>query len=62
MAEAQDIPSSFTVFERFTIPRSLDELTASAKSADGKGVDHFFLAYGDQIVGIALTVGTPSAA
>jgi hypothetical protein len=62
MAEAQGIPLSFTLFERFTIPRSVDELTASPKSGDGKGIDHFFQAYGDQIIGIVLAVGTPTEA
>lgn len=46
------IPTSFTVFERFTIPRNLDE--GSAKSSDGKGIDHFFAGYGEQLIGIAV--------
>ena len=53
MTAEAGVPLSFTVFERFTIPRSMDELEALAtKSADGKGVDHFFIAYGDAIAGI----------
>ena len=53
MTAEAGVPLSFTVFERFTIPRSMDELEAlSTKSADGKGVDHFFIAYGDAIAGI----------
>ena len=53
MTAEAGVPLSFTVFERFTLPRSMDELDAlSTKSADGKGVDHFFVAYGDAIAGI----------
>jgi hypothetical protein len=53
MAGEQGVPSSFTLFERFTIPRSQSELEQiSSKSSDGKGIDHFFLKYGDAIVGI----------
>lgn len=50
---AQGIPLSVTMFERFTIPRSVDELEGlSTKSSDGKGVDHFFASYGDTLFGI----------
>ena len=50
---AQGIPLSVTMFERFTIPRSVDELEGlSTKSNDGKGVDHFFASYGDALFGI----------
>ena len=53
MAADQGVPSSFTLFERFTIPRSQGELAeVSSKSSDGKGIDHFFAKYGDTIVGI----------
>jgi hypothetical protein len=53
MAAEQGLPSSFTLFERFMLPRSLDELEAvSTKATDGKGIDHFFAKYGDQLVGI----------
>ena len=56
MTEAQGIPLSVTMFERFTIPRSMDEFDAlSAKSSDGKGVDHFFSAYGDALFQIFAT-------
>ena len=55
MTKEQGVPLSFTVFERFTIPRSIGDLEeVTSKSADGKGVDHFFVAYGDAIVGIFL--------
>jgi hypothetical protein len=48
--QAQGIPLSVTMFERFTIPRSVDELEGlSTKSSDGKGVDHFFSTYGDAL-------------
>ncbi|MDT0165211.1 hypothetical protein Q9R32_06565 [Actinotalea sp. AC32] len=57
LTSERGIPTSFTVFERFTIPRSTAELEAlSSKSADGKGVDHFFVAYGDAIIGIVFEV------
>ena len=53
MTAEAGVPLSFTVFERFTLPRSMDELEGlTTKSADGKGIDHFFIAYGDAIVGI----------
>jgi hypothetical protein len=56
MAADQGIPASFTVFERFTVPRSLGEFEAlSAKSTDGKGIDHFFAKYGDSLVTIFYT-------
>ena len=60
LTAAQGIPSSFTVFERFTIPRSHAEFEAltegASKSTDGKGIDHFFLKYGDALIGIAFQV------
>jgi hypothetical protein len=53
MAAEQGLPSSFTLFERFTLPRSIEDLdSVSSKSADGKGIDHFFVRYGDALVGI----------
>lgn len=56
MTQEQGVPLSFTVFERFTIPRNMEELEAlSTASADGKGVDHFFVKYGDAIAGIFFT-------
>ncbi len=54
LAEAQGIPSSIALFGQQTIPVSQDEW--SPKSADGKGVDHFFSAYGERLIGIVLTV------
>ena len=57
LTEEAGIPTSFTLFERFTIPRNLDDADAiGSKSVDGKGVDHYFAKYGDQLVGIVLTV------
>ena len=51
LAADAGVPSSFTVFEKFTIPRNLmSEEDLTGKSADGKGIDHFFYAYGEQIV------------
>lgn len=50
LTEAQGIPLSFTLFERFTIPRSVDEYEElTSKSTDGKGIDHFFAKYGDAL-------------
>jgi hypothetical protein len=54
LAEAQGIPSSIALFGQQTIRVSQDEW--SPKSADGKGVDHFFSAYGERLIGIVLTV------
>lgn len=54
MAEAQGIPTSVSVFGKQTIPVSQDEW--SPKAGDGKGVDHFFSAYGDRLMGIVMTV------
>lgn len=57
LTSARGIPTSFTVFERFTIPRSVGEMEeVSSKASDGKGIDHFFVAYGDGIIGIVLEV------
>ena len=50
MAKAQGIPSSVAVFEKQTIPVSQDGW--SPKSGDGKGVDHFFSAYGERLMTI----------
>ena len=54
LAEAQGIPSSVALFGKQTIPVSQDGW--SPKSGDGKGVDHFFSAYGDRLMGIVMTV------
>ena len=54
LAEAQGIPSSVAVFGKQTIPVSQDGW--SPKAGDGKGVDHFFSAYGDRLIGIVMTV------
>jgi hypothetical protein len=54
LAQAQGIPTSVALFGKQTIPVSQDEW--SPKSGDGKGVDHFFSAYGDQLMGIVMTV------
>ena len=62
LTAARGIPTSFALFERFTIPRNLEDLhdleQLPAKSADGKGVDHLS-AYVGALVGIAMEVGTP---
>ena len=58
MAQQQGIPTSVALFGKHTIPVSQDEW--SPKSADGKGVDHFFSAYGDRLVGIVMAVSSGS--
>ena len=59
-AAAQGIPTSFTVFGRHMLPRSVEQLEElSSRSSDGKGVDHFFVAYGEDIVGIYLGIAFP---
>jgi hypothetical protein len=63
LTEARGIPTSFTLFERFTIPRSVEKMEQiGSRSSDGKGVDHFFVAYGDAIVGIVFEVLADDAA
>ena len=63
LTEARGIPTSFALFERFTIPRNLTDLhdlgELPAKSADGKGVDHLS-GYVGALVAIATEVGTPA--
>ena len=54
LAEQQGIPTSVALFGKQTIPVSQDEW--SPKSGDGKGVDHFFSAYGERLVAIVMTV------
>ena len=56
LAEAQGIPSSVALFGKQTIPVGQDEW--SPKSGDGKGVDHFFSAYGESLMAIVMTVST----
>lgn len=57
MAADAGIPSSFTVFERFTLPVAKEGAAGQAgKSTDGKGIDHFFEGYGDQLLGIFFEV------
>jgi hypothetical protein len=53
LAEAQGIPSSVALFGHHTVPVSQDEW--SPKAADGRGVDHFFSAYGARLIGIVMT-------
>jgi hypothetical protein len=57
LTEAAGIPTSFALFERFTIPRTPAEAEHLAShTTDGKGIDHFFTKYGDALMGIAVTV------
>ncbi len=46
LTAAAGVPSSFTVFEKFTIPKG-----PGGDPTDGKGIDHFFTGYGDAIAG-----------
>ena len=59
LAEAQGIPSSVALFGKQTIPVSQDEW--SPKSGDGKGVDHFFTAYGSDLIAIVQLVAQQPA-
>lgn len=52
LAAEAGVPSSFTVFEKFTIPKG-----PGGGPTDGKGIDHFFTGYGDTIIGIVFAVG-----
>ncbi len=62
LTAARGIPTSFALFERFTIPRNLSDLhdlgELPAKSADGTGVDHLS-GYVPALIAIATEVGTP---
>lgn len=51
-AIAQGVPSSFTVFHGGMLPSSIETKAPSAKSSDGKGIDHFASGYGDTLIGI----------
>ena len=55
MAEAQGIPTSFTIFIG---SHTLNEGTPAAlkHAADGKGIDHIFAAHGDALVAIVFAV------
>ena len=53
MAEAQGIPLSLTTFARDTLPKGK---APESHSADGKGIDHYFHAYEDALIGIFYTV------
>jgi hypothetical protein len=57
MAEAQGIPSTFTIFiGAKTIGEAAAAYEKNGKSADGKGIDHLFDAYGNQLVAIVFAV------
>ena len=59
MAEEAEIPTSIATFTRGTLPMSLEEGEVDPKSSDGKGIDHLFSGYGDQIVGIVFSIVGP---
>ena len=52
VAPAVGLPTSFTIFERFTIPRNLAE---GEGSGDGKGIDHFISGHGDALAEVFFT-------
>jgi hypothetical protein len=57
MAQAQGIPSTFTIFiGAKTIGEAAAAYEKNGKSADGKGIDHIFDAYGNQLVAIVFAV------
>lgn len=59
-AAEQGIPTSFTVFGRHLLPRSVEEMEQlSSASSDGKGVDHFFATYGEEITAIYYAIAFP---
>ena len=51
-AEAQGIPSSFTIRTDKVIGEGTPAFGSLGHSTDGKGVDHFFDTYGASLVGI----------
>ena len=51
-ALGQGVPPSFTVFHGGMLPGSLETKAPSAKSSDGKGIDHFASGYGDTLIKI----------
>ncbi|CAA9321784.1 MAG: hypothetical protein AVDCRST_MAG07-1291 [uncultured Frankineae bacterium] len=59
-AAEQGIPTSFTVFGRHMLPRSVEKMEElSSRTSDGKGVDHFFVAYGEDIIAIYFAIAFP---
>ena len=63
LATEQGVPASFTVFGKHMLPRSVEETEQmTAKPTDGKGIDHFVAAYGDQLIGIHFSLAFPSEA
>jgi hypothetical protein len=64
LAQERGIPSSFTIFiGTHTIgsnPKTGEPTPAfgrNGKAADGKGIDHIFEAYGDELIAIVIEVG-----
>jgi hypothetical protein len=58
-AEEAGIPTSAVILARTTIGWHSAAFDTGAKAIDQKGIDWFFAAYGDTLIGIALEVGTP---
>ena len=61
MAVGQGVPSSFAVFHGGMLPRSVETKAPSAKSSDGRGIDHFASGYGDTLIGIYFALISGSA-
>jgi hypothetical protein len=53
MTAAQGIPTSLTTFARDTLPKGN---APESHSTDGKGIDHYFHAFEDDLINIFLTV------
>lgn len=44
------VPSEVTLFGKITIGAKGRAFTEGGKAADGRGIDHFFVAHGETIV------------
>lgn len=53
MTAAEGIPTSLSTFTRDTLPKGK---APESHSSDGKGIDHYFHAYEDDLIRIFLTV------
>ncbi|KAF2412199.1 hypothetical protein B1729_16425 [Microbacterium sp. B35-04] len=53
MTAARGIPTSLTTFARDTLPKGN---APESHSTDGKGIDHYFHAFEDDLINIFLTV------
>ena len=53
MTAAEGIPTTLTTFARDTLPKGN---APESHSTDGKGIDHYFHAYEDDLIRIFFTV------